>query len=403
MKLPLRFTYPSPGFSEHWNRGSGKKMLAQLSVIPQKSDIETYSQRYWEYDTLGDTVIQEVFQTLGHRQAHQLLDNILKFGIDQVADVPQSLHTLFQEAQQLPSWLDETLLEAGAAFCRRTGPFGLIVLRNYSLMGGYESSAINKPLIYTGALKKGAAKRMAETLSFWVDVTGQHALKPYAVGFNSAVHVRIIHALARTYTRSIPSWSDEQWGIPLNHGDMVATNLGFSLVFLDGLRKQGFNPSQQEVNGLFHLWKYIGYLIGIPVHYLPENETQAIASLYAWTTSQPVADEDTIALAQALMNAPLLSNYPKKVWQKKLLVKIYLGYNRYFLGRQTCRRMLLPNTVFSFLPYVLAFVNNIHEHWTWSSAPRYQKAVEAGRKRQEDIRNGFLKENPFGRTHSGKS
>lgn len=400
MNLPQRYTYPSPGFSEHWNHGSGKKMLSQLSSIPSQSQIEQTSQYYWEYDKLSDEIIQDVFKSLGHRQAHELLNNILQHGIDQIPDVPQSLRTLFTEVQKIPDWLDEELLETGAAFCRRTGPLGLIVLRNYSLMGGYESSAINKPLIYTGALKKGAAKRMAETMSFWVDVTGKNALKPYTVGFNTTMHVRIIHALARAYTRKAADWQDEQWGVPLNQGDMVATNLGFSLVFLDGLRKQGFKPSDKEINGLFHFWKYVGHLLGIPLHELPDNEEQAIVSLYQWTMNQPGADEDSIALAHALMNAPLLATYPRALWQKKLLVKIYLGYNRYFLGSRSCKRMLLPNTVFRFLPYLVAFINGFHEQWIRSSAARYDKAIESGRKQQEDIRREFLKENPFGRTQA---
>lgn len=402
MKLPQRYIYPSPGFSEHWNHGNGKRMLAQIPSVPDSLQIEQSAHRYWECDTLGDRIIAEDFQSLSHREAHELVNEILKKGVDHLADVPENLRLLFLAAQQIPHWLDENLLEAGAAFCRRTGPFGLIVLRNYSLMGGYESSAINKPLIYTGALKKGAAKRMAETLSFWVDVTGEGALKPYAIGFNTTLHVRIIHALARNYARKAPTWSDELWGVPLNQGDMIATNLGFSLVFLDGLRKQGFNPSSQEVNGLFHFWKYIGYLLGIPLQYLPENEEQAIESLYQWTMNQPAADEDSIALAQALMHAPLLGTYPKLRWQKILLVKIYLGYNRYFLGNSACERMQLPNTLFRFVPSVFGFINSWYERWAKSSASNYQKAVRSGRKQQVDIRNGFLKENPFERIQNSE-
>lgn len=395
IKLPQRYTYPSPGFSEHWSHGSGKRMLSQLSSIPDQSQIQNASHYYWECDTLSDEIIRDVFQPMGYRKAHELFNDILKQGVDQLPNAPESLRTLFQETQKPPDWLDEELLEKGAAFCRRTGPLGLIILRNYSLMGGYESSAINKPLIYTGALKKGAAKRMAETMSFWVDVTGKDALKPYAIGFNTTLHVRIIHALARTYIRKLPDWSDEQWGIPLNQGDMVATNLGFSLVFLDGLRKQGFKPSSQEIHGLFHFWKYVGFLLGIPLHYLPDNEEQAIESLYLWTMNQPAADHGSKALVHALMEAPLLGTYPKSLWQKKLLVKIYLGYNRYFLGKRSCERMSLPNTCFRFIPFIVTFINSCYERWIGSSFSHYQKAMNFGRKQQEDIRNEFLKENPF--------
>ncbi|HBW81055.1 MAG TPA: DUF2236 domain-containing protein, partial [Sphingobacterium sp.] len=59
-------------------------------------------------------------------------------------------------------------------------------------------------------------------------------------------------------------WQTEKWGIPLNTWDMLATNLGFSLVYLTGLKRMKFNILKSEVDGLFHVWKFIGTLLGIP-------------------------------------------------------------------------------------------------------------------------------------------
>lgn len=393
-----RIQYPSPGFSQHWKEPAGKNMLKKISVLPTAADITNFNTLYMSCDTQADQVVVDLFEGLGHKKGHAILHALLEHGPDAVPEMPDSLRTLYTGSLNVPAWVDEKLLQAGAACCQRAGLFSLVTLRNYSLMGGYESAAINKPLIFTGALKAGPAKRLSDTLAFWVDVTGTDAMKPAAVGFNAAIRVRIIHAMARHYTRKSPGWSDEQWGIPVNHGDMVATYLGFSLVFLEGLYMQGFRPSSQEVSGIFHLWKYIGYLLGIPHQLLPDTEEQAIQTLYKWTMTQPPADADTIALAHALMHAPLTAPFPEKNWQKKLLVRIYLGFNYYYLGRHACRRMALPSTCFKFLPYLSACINRMNEYRIGSSEKRRERAIKKGRKAQVEVTDAFLKSTGFGKS-----
>lgn len=389
--LPQRFTYPSPGFSDYWQQGAGKRMLEKLEHIPTKEEIEAYSSLLFEKDELADEIVKNVFEKQGYLKSHQQLNELLTKGIQAVNDVPEPLQQLFKEIDSPPAWLNMELLEAGSAFCRRTGPFGFIVLRNYCLMGGYESAAINKPLIYTGALKKGAAKRMAETLDFWVDVTGENAMQRFNIGFTSAVKVRMIHAFARAYIYKQPEWSNERWGIPINQGDTVATNLGFSIVFLEGIRRVGFTPTEEEIKGLFHFWKYIGYLLGIPPEYLPDTEEQAIELLYKWTITQPMADEDTKTLAAALMNEPILASFPKYTWQKKLLIKAHLGYNYFFLGNRACTTMGLPVTRFIVLPYIAKIQNSVKELFILSGHRSYERAVRVGRKKQEVIRMLFMR------------
>lgn len=386
-----RFIYPSPGFDYYWKHGLGKKMIKKLNVIPEKSTIEEKSPLLFEYDTIADDVINDVYLKMGFREAGALLENVLSNGIDKVFYAPESLKKLFSEVDVMPEWVDKNKLNIGATFCRRSGYMGLIVLRNYCLMGGYESSAINKPLIFTEALKKGAAKRMAETVEFWVNVTGENALDRSSIGFKHAVKVRLMHAYARVSILKMPTWDSKLWGVPINHWDMVATNLGFSLAFMDGLKNLGFKPSKKEVEGLLHLWKYIGYLLGIPPHYLPDTEEKAIEELYKWTITQPPADEDTKALALALMNEPILSSFPKITWQKKVLIKIHLGYNYFFLGDRSCQAMGLPNTRWRYYPYIVKFIKSIHEFFVLLSPVYYNATDKWGRNNQVKIKDLFLK------------
>ena len=383
--LPKRFVYPSPGFSEYWKEGAGKKMLEKLGSLPGKEEIEQSGELFLEYDLIVDRVIKEVFDVMGFHKAHGLIEQALNHGIGAVINPPESLLQLFAEADAIPGWLNEHLLKTGSEYCRRAGSFALVVLRNYCLMGGYESSAINKPLIYTEALKKGAAKRMAETVEFWVHVTGGNAMQRDAIGFKSAIQVRLMHAYARAAIQKTPGWSNDLWGAPINQGDMVATNLGFSLVFMEGLKRVGLSPTEEEIKGVLHLWKYIGYLLGIPPDLLPDTEIEAIESLYKWTMTQSAADEDTKALAHALMLEPMTASFPKYVWQKRVMIKLHLAYNYYFLGDRACGIMELPKTRIRYYPYVAGFLNGMFEsinpHWV---------SVRVGRKTQERIKTLFL-------------
>ena len=390
--LPSRFTYPSPGFSHYWNEGFGSTMLQKLSKIPDKKAIEEQATLLQEYDQAADAVIHELYEKKGFRKSGILVEQALEEGILSLptGETSDSLHALFKEAEAIPDWLNWDELENGAAFCRRSGAFALVVLRNYCLMGGYESASINKPLIFTEALKKGAAKRMAETIEFWVDVTGESALKRFAPGFKSCIKVRLMHAYARVAIQKTAEWKNEQWGVPLNQWDMLATNLGFSLVFMDGLKRLGFKPTEKEMTGLLHFWKYIGYLLGIKPSYLPDTETQAIEALYKWTICQPAADDDTRALAHALMNEPMLASFPVYYWQKRLMIKLHLGYHYFFLGDRACRTMALPKTIFRYLPYLARFLNKLQENKIISQQAAYQKAVESGRSEQVRIKKLFL-------------
>src|SRR5690554_6844615 len=61
-------------------------------------------------------------------------------------------------------------------------------------------------------------------------------------------------------------------GQPINWWDRTTTPNGFTLVLLHGLKKLGNFFTEEEELGMFHLWKYISYLLGVPEEYLPDNK-----------------------------------------------------------------------------------------------------------------------------------
>ena len=387
-KAPSRFYFPSPGFTRYWNEGRGKKLAEKIDrKFPTEIEIQQKIPWLFEIDELADNVIREVMIPLGYSKTMQWINQGLQ---GKTEDIPQILIELLEFSLQKPNWLDLEKVETGAKLCRRSGTRGFMVLRNYCLMGGYESSAINKPLIFTGALKKGAAKRTTETTDFWVKVVGERSLETPQFGIKECILIRLMHSYARVSILNSSDWKREEWGEPLNQWDMIATNLGFSLVFLDGIRSLGVNVKPEEVEGLFHLWKYIGHLLGIPAHLLPITEKEAIKELYAWTITQPPADADTQELAKALMLEPYSSNFPAKQWQKKRVVEIHLGYNYFFLGAESCNAMGLPIKGWTFYPAMLKNITRIQEWYYNTSKNAFEKGVKNRRKQQEKVAKLYL-------------
>lgn len=121
---------------------------------------------------------------------------------------------------------------------------------------------------------------------------------------------------------------------------------------------------------------------------LPDNEEQAIRLLYEWTIAEPSADEDTIALAHALLNEPLDTKFPKYKWQKKIIYQVHLSYINFLLCTEACQRLQIQSANI-FLPYCSKLLNVINEN-VINYFPKYYKImIVRGRKKQLKIKEKF--------------
>lgn len=296
--------------------------------------------------------------------------------------------------QAIPDWLDMDLANIGARFNMRTGTNALIALRDFSLMGGYDYAYLNKPLIFTGALKKGAVKRLKDTLEFWVHVTRENALQINSEAYQLIVRTRLMHAYARlTIKKKAKDWNRELWGEPINFWDMIATYTGFSLVFMQGLKKLDIKISAEEEKGMYHLWKYVGYLLGIPAQYLPEDTPQAVEQLYLWSSLQDGADQDSEQLARALLDENLTNTIYKYQFQRKLLLNLHQSISRFLLDREVSERLEIPKAgMAAYFPKMLIGANRLSANlFKIHTQEGYQKLVEFGNRNQMKVLDDYIK------------
>ncbi|MBB6372058.1 oxygenase MpaB family protein [Chryseobacterium shigense] len=378
----------SSHFKDFWEKGNGKQLIDFSGAEVSFKDFDQFSPFFYHTDEAGDEVVKDVYLVKKFNEASREIEGYIRNGISEADHVPESVKKLFTQTQKVPEWLDYSLLKSGAELCMRSNLDSLISLRDYCLMGGYDYAYLNKPLTATEALKKGAVKRLSETLDFWVNATRYDALELHAKGYEFAIKTRLIHSYARlSIKKYYKEWDTENWGEPINSWDMMATYIGFSLVFLHSLQKLGNDFSIEEEKGIFHLWKYVGYLLGIPEQLLPDNKKQATEYFYLWTSVQPSSDKDSILLAHSLLNESLENPILKFKFERKNLRYLHICCTWFLLDDEVCKRLQIPDVpARNLFPKTKILANKLYDKFV-SRAARIKK----GNKDQMKVLEDYLR------------
>ena len=348
---------------------------------------EKFAPYFYHTDETGDEVVKDVYFTKKFHEASREIEHYIRNGVSENDDVPESVKKLFSQTQKVPDWLDYKLLKSGAELCMRSNLDSLISLRDYCLIGGYDYAYLNKPLIVTEALKKGAVKRLSETLDFWVNATRYSALEVHAKGYEFAIKTRLIHSYARlSIKKHYKDWDTENWGEPINSWDMMATYIGFSLVFLHSLQKLGNRFSVEEEQGIFHLWKYVGYLLGIPEQLLPDDKKQATEYFYLWTSVQSPSDKDSVLLAHSLLDESLENPILKFEFQRKNLRYLHICCTWFLLDDEVCKRLQIPEVPYrNLFPKSKILFNTIYDQLV-----SRESRIKRGNKHQMKVLEDYL-------------
>ena len=309
----------------------------------------------------GDPLADDVAAWLARGEGQWSdIERALHSDADGVTSLAAPIQAFMQHVRQRPAWLDEHSLIRGCDVVARSGKTGMRILRDFGLMAGYQASAINQTLLKTGALEKGAQRRVAETTKWWMDTTEPGAILPGGTGFVTTLRVRLIHAMVRRQLASRKDWDHKYLGLPVNQLDMQVTYLAFSVMFLLGQRVLGVPVSKQEGADVMHLWRYIGWLMGLDESLLVDSEQAGRIALYRNLLSQAQADEGSKQLAQALMDEPLERHYPNAQWLRSHWDKeVHLSILRLFVGSQGMRRLGLPPCRWPWYPFIFAPVNAV--------------------------------------------
>jgi len=286
--------------------------------------------------------------TLLRQRPHtrKLFDQALEDGIDSIHRPPKALRDFFTNAEATPYWVDHARIERGARAITRTGLLGLFPLGDMSLMGGYLASRATKPLVATGEIEHMASRRLVETAAWWIDVTTPGNLRRHAKGYQATLRVRLVHAYVRDAMNRRQDWDYDAWDRPINQLQTVGTLLLFSLVFVLGTQFLGIRYTERERADIIHLWRYVGWLLGIDEELLPATEEDAWRLLWLLATTEFVPDEDSRRLAKALLLTHEGVGIGRGAFGKVLAhvsVRVHASISRLVLGRTNADFLELPD------------------------------------------------------------
>ncbi|KNX38946.1 oxygenase MpaB family protein [Luteipulveratus halotolerans] len=189
---------------------------------------------------------------------------------------PASLAVFMAEVRTPPRWVDWDRVDAGARAFSRLGRNAGDVLLQLSLIGGYRFGGPTDLLVATGGLTgDDSLRRLAETQDWTLGLARPRALRPGGDAWRQTVHVRVMHALVNASYENDPSrWDIARWGLPINQADQAGTLGLFDATLLVGCRALGVPVSRADADDLLHLWKYVGWLMGVHADFLTDDERE---------------------------------------------------------------------------------------------------------------------------------
>ena len=205
----------------------------------------------------------------------RLLDHVLSDVHKNWAEAPESLQQLLAPLIDPPSWYAPEVVDSGARAWWRFGSVQAITLYQ-SLLYGYQSPGLSRPLALTGRLTSGTSDRLAETGRWIVSATSPGGMAPGARGWAASVRIRMVHALVRRHLLTAEGWDQQSWGVPINQSYSALTiSGGFLVLPLVVAADLGISYSSAELEAIAHQWRWIGFVMGVADELLPHNYREA--------------------------------------------------------------------------------------------------------------------------------
>ena len=376
------------GIDRDRSRAIARRLLPWIrsnAVEPSDRQWSAIGQSLVRGDGPMDRVV-DWMMSRGLAAAKPLFDEAVENGIDRVDGAPAPLREFFAHVDASPAWVDRARLFEGARASGIAGLTGLDALRDLGLMAGYQASAINQTLVMTKALTKGAQRRVAETTKWWIACTRPGGMERFGPGFKATLHVRLIHALVRRRLLDSPEWDVAMYGVPVNQGDLHATHLAFSVLYLIGQRALGVILTSSEGADVMHLWRYISWIMGIEEGWLSDSEQQSRVALYQNLLSQAPPDETSQKLGLALRDEPLARHYPRaRWWMGRWNRAKHLSIIRAFVGARGIRALGLSPWTLPWYPAI-----TVIPRFVWHGVHR---VIPGGRERL--VRNGLAQQEAY--------
>ena len=300
---------------------------------------------YIAHTHIGDPLGEEMTEDLaefGSRESMRLIEAAMnREGDEALRDAPASLRRFFTEAETPPEWLDFPAFAPGVRMFHRNSQVVLAAFVAGVLIEGFTTN-IAKSFFITGRVRDQGVRRLGQNNRHMMEIFLPGGLYRDGDGWKLSVRIRIVHARLRHLLRNSEDWETEAWGAPISAAHLGYAISSFSARLLKHMKTLGAEYNDEEYDSFMAVWRYSGYLMGIPETILFHDGDEALRLYEVGQMCEPDSPIESVVMAHSLVNsAPLIAGMTNPEDRRRLTKYVY-RIARSLIGSETAESLMFP-------------------------------------------------------------
>ena len=290
---------------------------------------------YLKHTTIGDPELDPIMEELSAALSPSDLHRFIGAGIEQHEEVlclaPRALRDFFRNLQE-PPWLYYEGFRPGIRAFHENVDLMLTAFVTGVLVEGF-STLIAKSFNITGRVAS-TKRRLQQNNRHMLEIFFPGNLQRNGEGWKLSTRIRFVHTRIRGLLAKSDDWNHEAWGTPVSAAHLGFAISVFSKRLLEYSAMLGAKFSREEQESVLAVWRYAGYLMGIPETILYTNGEEAGKMYKIGYLCEPKPDADSVAVANLLIQAiPKVADVQDSAEQEKL-VELAYRLSRALIGKE---------------------------------------------------------------------
>ena len=309
----------------------------------RRSDPEL-ADRYIEHTTKGDPLADAAVESMrGIRQEriHRLITAGMEEDEAGFRSAPAELRELIAHSSAPPDWFDSRAVYPGCRAFHADSDLYVQALVGSSIVRGF-TTLISRSFFETGRLTDHGVRRLRQNIRQLIEIMIPGGLDRQGEGWKLSVRIRLIHAQVRHHISRSGEWDEAELGVPLHSGHIALASANFSAKVIEAAKRLGAGPTAEESEAFVQIWRYAGYLMGVPETILFRSEAEALELFRVGYTCEPRPEIESIVMGNALVNsAPVVIGIEDPRARQNLANYVY-RVSRALIGHELANELRYP-------------------------------------------------------------
>ena len=301
---------------------------------------------YVAHTSIGDPLAEAVvadLHALGQQESSRLIEAGMVGDEEAIRNAPRSVREFFAACAEPPDWVDIPSFLPGCRMFHRNTRLVLAGMVGGVLVEGFATN-IAKSFFLTGRLRDQGVRRLKQNNRHMLEIFMPGGMEKHADGWTHSIRVRLVHAKLRYLLADSDDWDSEELGIPLSAAHLGFAISSFSARLLKHLKSLGGSFDEEERKSFMAVWRYSGYLMGIPETILYRDEEEALEIFRIGRICEPPLSMESIVMASSLINsAPLFAGLDDRDERRRLAGYI-AQVSRALIGNELADELMYPES-----------------------------------------------------------